>query len=160
MSALSKNESMIEIRTADPALPDALALLTAGHAAMCSLFPEKRNMKFSVDALLYDHVTLVLAYHNDVPVGCCAVSIQTDYSELKRLFVTPEARRLGVAMLLIEYVEDFACAQRSKKVMLESGVSLSAAHKLYLRAGYIQCKAFGSHEDLPKSLFFEKALAN
>lgn len=150
---------MMDIRVTDPNSPDALALLAAGQEAMQSLFPKKQKTGSSIAPLAGDRVTLAVSYQNRVPVGCCAVSIETDYSELKRLFVKPEARGLGAAALLVRYVEDVARAKRSKTIMLESGASLHAAHRLYLRLGYTQRAVFGTHEDLPESLFFEKRLA-
>ncbi|MEM7746771.1 MAG: GNAT family N-acetyltransferase [Pseudomonadota bacterium] len=150
---------MINIRRADPTSTDAVNLLTAGHRAMQSLFPAKRKVEFSVDALVACHIYLFLAYLDDVPVGCCAASNEADYSELKKLFVLPEARGYGAAAALVYRAEETARAAQNGKVMLESGAGLHAAHRLYLRLGYKRRDAFGAHEDLPTSLFFEKALA-
>lgn len=101
---------------------------------------------------------ILLAYHKETPAGCCAVFKQDGYSELKRLFVLPEMRGFGVAESLLEEVEVVARRNHSKKVMLESGIQLHAAHRLYLRLGYRKRGAFGGHNDLPESLFFEKKL--
>jgi len=149
---------VIEIRPTDPISTEALALLAAGHKAMQAQFPEKRKVDFSVDALMGDQVKLLLAYRNEVPIGCCAVSIETDHSELKRLFVAPKMRGHGVAELLVQGAEYVSRDSRRKKIMLESGVDLHAAHRLYLRLGYKQRGVFGVHKDLPESLFFEKSL--
>ena len=148
----------IEVRSANPNSPDALALLAAGHEAMHSLFSGKRIVDFSITALMADNVHLFLAYHEEAAVGCCAVSNEADYSELKKLFVLPEARGLGVAASLICRAEETARAAQSGKVMLESGAGLHAAHRLYLRLGYERRGVFGLHEDLSTSLFFEKSL--
>ncbi len=150
---------VIEIHPTEPTSTDALALLAAGHKAMQAQFPEKRKMDFSVDALMGDQVELLLAYRNEGPIGCCAVSIETDYAELKRLFVAPEMRGHGVAELLVRRVEHVSRNRRRKKVMLESGARLLAAHRLYLRLGYERRGVFGMHKNLSDSLFFEKTVA-
>lgn len=150
----------IEIRSAEPMSTDALALLAAGHKAMQSQFSAKRAIDFSVDALTADHAEVFLAYREHVPVGCCAVSNETHYSELKKLFVASQARGLGIAAMLIQHTERTARSAGSAKMMLESGAGLHPAHRLYRRLGYTQRAAFGPHKDLPDSLFFEKPLTS
>ncbi|WP_299408716.1 GNAT family N-acetyltransferase [uncultured Roseobacter sp.] len=153
-----KMNKNIEVHEADPDSATAQALLKAGHTAMQAEFPKKRNVEFDPKSLAAGGMTLFIGYLDGEPVGCCALSLQPEFSELKKLYVTPSARGLGVAELLIRHVENYARTSGSKKIMLESGVRLHAAHRLYDRLGYRSCGAFGNHEPDPESSFFHKNL--
>lgn len=148
----------IEVREANPNAQDALALLMAGHKAMQSEFPDKKQHEFSIEALTSDRVKVILAYLDGVPAGCCAIFLETGYAELKKLFVVPKARGHGIAEMLIQHSEDLARAHRYGKLMLESGVGLHAAHRLYCRLGYKQRGVFGTHKALGDSMFFERSI--
>lgn len=148
----------VEIRHSDAQSPQSERLFAAAHEAMQPIHPNINNAAFSMDPLRAVGVKLLLAFHKESPAGCCAVFKQDGYSELKRLFVLPEMRGSGVAEGLLEEVEAVARRNQTRKIMLESGIRLEAAHRLYLRLGYRKRGAFGGHDDLPESLFFEKTL--
>lgn len=148
----------VEIQHSDAQSPQSVRLFAAAHEAMQSIHPNIHSAAFSMDPLRAVGIKLLLAFHKESPAGCCAVFKQDGYSELKRLFVLPEMRGFGVAEGLLEEVEAVARRNHTRKIMLESGIRLEAAHRLYLRSGYKKRGAFGRHDDLPESLFFEKKL--
>ncbi|WP_187430193.1 GNAT family N-acetyltransferase [Roseobacter fucihabitans] len=148
----------VEIRHSDAQSPQSVMLFSAAYEAMQSLYPNTQKAAFSMEPLRAIGVKILLAFCDESPAGCCAVFEQKGYSEVKRLFVFPEMRGFGIAEGLLEEVEAVARRSHSKKVMLESGTQLLAAHRLYLRRGYERRAAFDGHEDLPESLFFEKRL--
>ena len=145
----------VEIRQSEAHSPHSVKLFSAAYESMQSIYPNTQKAAFSMDPLRADGVKLLLAFHKESPAGCCAIFKLDGYSELKRLFVLPEMREFGVAEGLLEEVEAVARRNHTRKIMLESGIRLEAAHRLYLRSGYRKRGAFGGHDDLPESLFFE-----
>lgn len=148
----------IEIHQSDASDPDAVMLFRARNDAMHFFYPQKGSAGFSAGELSEPQAIILLAYLSFAPVGCCALHLEKDYSELKKLFVLPNMRGRGIAEELLQGIEDIARAHQSRKVMLESGALLSGAHRLYLRMGYKKRQVFGAHKNLPESLFFEKAI--
>lgn len=130
----------IIVERTDPQSPAAQELLQAGHAAMQALFPAKRQVAFSIAPPLANNVHLFTARADGRAVGCCALFLNRDFAELKKLYVAPEARRQGVADRLIAYAEAVAVDAGFAQLKLETGVTLTASHRLYARRG-----AFGDH---------------
>jgi GNAT superfamily N-acetyltransferase len=65
-----------------------------------------------------------------------------DTAELKRMFVIQEFRGLGVAKLLMDTLTDHLKGLGYKRVFLLSSIAQEAAHKSYLRYGFIQSTTF------------------
>ncbi len=82
-----------------------------------------------------------------------------DYAEIKRIFVDPSARGLGLAKALLSRLESESRLLGLSEMKLETGISQPEAIGLFERCGYAQCPAFG---DYPKgdaySYFMQKTL--
>ena len=149
---------VIIVERADPRSPSARELLRAGHAAMQALFPAKRQVAFSIEPFLADSVLLFVASGAGRDVGCCALFLNRDFAELKRLYVAPNARRQGAADRLVAHAEKVAMGAGFTQLKLETGATLSASHQLYARHGFTQCEVFGDHAPSSESLFLVKQL--
>lgn len=99
----------------------------------------------------------VLAFLGDQPVGCCALKGQGDgLGEVKRLWVSPDARGLSLSKRLMTQIEDHARALGITRLQLDTNKKLTAARKLYEGAGW---REIARYNDNPYAeLFFEKAL--
>jgi putative acetyltransferase len=148
---------VISVELADPRHPDVQELLRTGHAAMHAQFPAKRQIPFSIESLLADGGHVFVARAEGRAVGCCALFLSGEFAELKKVYVAPDARRQGAADHLVAHVEAFAKGAGFEQLKLETGVTLSAAYRLYLRRGFTRCDAFGSHVKSSESLFFTKS---
>jgi putative acetyltransferase len=96
-------------------------------------------------------------------MGCGGVAFDDGFAELKRMFVRPAARGKGVAQAVLAQLERDARAKGYKRLVLETGDTLGPAQRLYERAGFRRCEAFGHYRALPpatieRSYFFEKRL--
>ncbi|MFY0690563.1 MAG: GNAT family N-acetyltransferase [Paracoccaceae bacterium] len=149
----------IEITSADPRSPEALALLQASHDLMNSLYPPEHNHYLSVDELCIPSIHFVVARLNGEAKGCAALSDQTTYGELKSMFVAPETRGSGLGAALMDHLESVARASGLAAIKLETGDTLDAAHRLYARHGFVICGPFGAYVEGPHSVFMEKQLA-
>lgn len=148
----------IRVHLEDPHHPEATALLRQSHALMEELFPAESNHYLSIDALLAPEISFFAASDKEGIKGCAALADKGDYGELKSMFVSPDARGLGIAQLLLDQIETAAREKSLPKLMLETGYLLEAAHKLYRKSGFKDRGPFGDYNEDPNSLFMEKPL--
>jgi len=78
--------------------------------------------------------------------------------ELKKLFVTDDARGVGAARALLAAVEDDARARGLTSVVLQTGIRQPPAVALYVSAGYRAVVPFGPYVGDAHSLLFAKQL--
>jgi GNAT superfamily N-acetyltransferase len=79
-------------------------------------------------------------------------------AELKRMYVIPEARGLGVARRILAALEDDARAAGRTRMVLETGSKQPEAVALYTSSGYEPCAKFGHYRFHELSLCYAKAL--
>jgi putative acetyltransferase len=97
------------------------------------------------------------------PAGCGGLAFYNGFAEVKRMYVRDEARGRGVARAILDRIEMAARDGGQAVLRLETGAHQAAAMRLYERAGFRTCSAFGDYVDMPPaaivtSLFFEKNL--
>lgn len=80
-------------------------------------------------------------------------------AELKRMYVIPEARGLGLARRLLALLEEDARAAGRTRMVLETGTAQPEAIALYVSSGYEPCAKFGHYRDYENSRCFAKPLA-
>ncbi len=81
---------------------------------------------------------------------------QPEYAEVKRMYVKPEARRLGIGAAILRELEGLARQEKRTCIRLETGVHQPEALALYRRAGYVDRGPFGDYPADPLSVFMEK----
>ncbi|WNI18616.1 GNAT family N-acetyltransferase [Actinacidiphila sp. ITFR-21] len=71
-------------------------------------------------------------------------------AEIKRMFVVPEARGLGLARALLAELETTAAAAGRTRMVLETGLRQPEAIALYTSCGYLSVPKFGfyRHDEL------------
>lgn len=148
----------LAITYGDPRDPGARHLLESSHALMQSLFPVEANHFLSLDALCRDEIKFLVAREGDKTLGCVALANKRDYGEVKSMFVDPDARGKSVGAKLLTRLEEEAQVLGLIVLNLETGDKLHAAHRLYERAGFTYCDAFGEYQAGPFSLFMTKRL--
>ncbi|MFJ9829289.1 GNAT family N-acetyltransferase [Streptomyces sp. NPDC101160] len=79
-------------------------------------------------------------------------------AELKRMYVVPEARGLGLARRILALLEADARTAGRTRMVLETGTAQPEAIALYTSSGYEPCAKFGYYRDYPNSRCFAKAL--
>lgn len=80
---------------------------------------------------------LLLARHEQTPVGCVALQrIDASRAEMKRLYVPPSARGLGVGRKLVEQVLGEAQAMGYSEVVLDTLPTMLEAQHLYRAFGF------------------------
>lgn len=80
-------------------------------------------------------------------------------AELKRMYVVPEARGLGLARSILAALEENARAAGRLRMVLETGTAQPEAIALYTSSGYEPCVKFGHYRAYENSRCFAKPLA-
>ncbi|MFE4862460.1 GNAT family N-acetyltransferase [Streptomyces sp. NPDC056670] len=81
-------------------------------------------------------------------------------AELKRMYVVPEARGLGLARRILAALEADARRAGRTRMVLETGTKQPEAITLYASTGYEPCEKFGHYRTYDTSRCFAKPLNN
>lgn len=142
-----------------PDTPDAQLLIAELEAHLAPFYPATSRHGYSVEKLIQQGVAFFVTRHDDVPAGCGGVQFfNGEYGELKRMFVRPQFRGLGLAKLMLEHLENYALEHGIRVLRLETGIHQIEAIGLYQQMGYQPIPPFGEYVDDPLSRFFEKRL--
>jgi GNAT superfamily N-acetyltransferase len=137
------------------------ALIAALNAELSTQYPEPGATHFRLDPseVAGDRGAFLVAFLAGAPVACGAVRLVTaDAAELKRMYVVPTARGLGIGRALLEALEGQARHLGATRLVLETGVRQAAALVLYQRAGFLPIPPFGEYQNSPTSVCMGKAL--
>lgn len=80
-------------------------------------------------------------------------------AELKRMYVIPEARGLGLARRILAVLEEDAKAAGRTRMVLETGIRQPEAIALYLSVGYLPCAKFGHYREYENSRCYARPLS-
>ncbi|MGW7053826.1 GNAT family N-acetyltransferase [Streptomyces sp. NPDC054887] len=79
-------------------------------------------------------------------------------AEIKRMYVRPESRGLGLARRILAALEDDARAAGRTRMVLETGTQQPEAIALYVSSGYAPTAKFGHFREYEDSRCFAKPL--
>jgi putative acetyltransferase len=139
--------------------PEVHALLHQSDAYHASLYPAESNHLVDVGVLTAPGARFLVARRDGLAVGCGALVIGPDgEAELKRMFVVPEMRGLGIGARILMALEAAGRNEGVRVIRLETGVRQPESLALYRRHGYMERGPFGSYRHDPLSTFFEKRI--
>lgn len=99
----------------------------------------------------------VVAYENEVAIGCGAIKKYTDDTmEIKRMYVPVDQRGKGIATLILQALEKWTAELSYKKCILETGIKQPEAIALYLKNGYKIIPNYGQYANVENSVCFDK----
>jgi GNAT superfamily N-acetyltransferase len=78
--------------------------------------------------------------------------------EVKRMYVAPSARRVGLARLMLAHLEATARTAGGDVMILETGVRQPEAMALYEAAGYERIESFGYYRRYPDNRCYGRVL--
>ncbi len=149
---------MIEIKRVDPRVADYVALLKDSDDYAASLYPAESNHMLDIETLLRPQMNFFGVIIDGVVKGCGGFWAHDHYVEIKRVYIDPSARGLGLSRNLMTVLEDEARVLGFKIARLETGVSQPEALGLYRALGYAERGPFGDYKLDPLSVFMEKML--
>jgi putative acetyltransferase len=102
---------------------------------------------------------VVVAYSGEIPVACGAIKeFDRKTMEVKRMFTVESHRGKGLAKQVLTELENWALELGYSKCILETGLRLPDAMRLYQRNGYHQIPNYGQYVEMENSICFEKKL--
>src|SRR5215469_11444176 len=133
--------SAVQVTRSDPRHPDARFCLRAYFGELAQRFDGGFDPARSISAddgeLTPPAGLLLVATLHGEPVGCGALKFHDAApAEIKRMWVTPAARGLGLGRRLLTELEARAAARGVRTLRLETNRTLGEAIGLYRAAGY------------------------
>jgi DNA-binding MarR family transcriptional regulator/GNAT superfamily N-acetyltransferase len=151
----------LEIRSVDPECTDARYCLAEYVAELNRR--SRRRFDPSVGATALPHEVrppagqFFVVYLQGEPTGCGAVKHHANApAEIKRMWIAPRARGLGLGRRLLETLEACARAGGAHVAHIETSAVLSEARALYTSSGWTEVPAF--NDEPFADHWFEKAL--
>ncbi|NGN67472.1 MarR family transcriptional regulator [Streptomyces sp. A7024] len=153
--------SLVRISVADPRQPEARQCIRAYVAELGQRFADGFEPARSIPAddadLTPPAGLLLVAMVHEEPVGCVALKFRPDSrAEVKRMWVAPAVRGLGLGRRLLAEIEARAADRGVRTLRLETNRTLDEAIELYRTAGYREVPAF--NDEPYAHHWFEKSL--
>jgi len=150
-----------KIATESPLQDDVRALVAALNAYAFSKTPAEHCHHMTVEQMAADDTTLFVARDaSGAPLGMGALRRHVGgVGEVKRMFVAPEARGLGVGGAILARIEALARQEGLSRVVLETGANFDAAKHIYERGGFASCEPVLDYPPSPWTAFYAKSLA-
>lgn len=149
----------MQIHLESPQQADVQTLIAELDAYQQTLYPAE--CVYSLDLASLPPETLLFAVARDAAGAaraCGAIVVTPAFGELKRMYVHPDSRGLGLARRLLALLEEQALARGCRLLTLETGIHQPDAIALYARHGYQRRGPYGDYRDDPFSVFMEKPL--
>ena len=152
---------LVDVAAADPVSDAAQYCLRSYYAELNERFDTGFDPALSLlpdtTELIEPAGLLLVARLRDEPIGCVALKLHGgEPAEVKRMWVVPSARGLGVGRRLLSEVEQRAADRGVRALRLDTNKSLREAHNLYRSSGYREVEPF--NDEPYAHLWFEKRL--
>jgi DNA-binding MarR family transcriptional regulator/GNAT superfamily N-acetyltransferase len=141
--------SAVQVDVCDPRRADARFCLESYFAELARRFDAGFDPELTISADA-DELTppaglLLVATLHAEPVGCAAIKFHDgEPAEIKRMWVSPRVRGLGLGRRLLAGLEARAAARQVGVLRLETNRALAEAISLYRAAGYREVPAFNT----------------
>ncbi|MCP1852615.1 MULTISPECIES: bifunctional helix-turn-helix transcriptional regulator/GNAT family N-acetyltransferase [Bradyrhizobium] len=158
-SALGRDGTALD--EMDPRSDEARYCLGEYYAELARRFEKGFDVKLSRDPEAKDMVrprgSFIVAMSDGLPIGCVGLKGSGgEFAEIKRLWVAPGARSLGLGRRLMDAAEQAARELGIAVLRLDTNSALPEAGQLYRRTGWTEIPRF--NDDPYPDLFFEKHL--
>jgi ribosomal protein S18 acetylase RimI-like enzyme len=139
--------TMVKVAPVDPSHPHARHCLREYFTELDRRFDvgfdPQNSIPADADDLRLPSGVLLVATLRSEPVGCGALKLHGDQpAEIKRMWVAPTTRGLGLGRRLLSELERHAAEHGARQVRLETNRALTEAIALYRAAGYREVPPF------------------
>ncbi len=154
--------SAVRVATEDPGSADARWCLEQYFAELDARFETGFDVSLSISADAHELTppagALLIARERARAIGCGAIKLHPGApAELKRMWVAPEARGVGLGRRILRELERLARDAGAQVVRLETNRALGEAIELSRGSGYLEVPAF--HDEPYAHHWFEKRLS-
>jgi GNAT superfamily N-acetyltransferase len=135
---------------------DFIALITALDKSLWESYPELKSDYWG-NNIIELNPNVVVIYLNEKPVACgCFKKYDKNTIEIKRMFVSPEARGLGLAKKIVQVLELWAKELGFSFSVLETLYKQKEAIGLYQKIGYVIVDNYEPYVGLENSICMKK----
>jgi len=154
-----KAEDNISIKPADPRSPPIQKMISELDDYQAALYPPESNHLEPLGKLIPPDYYFIAAWEGHYVLGIASFRrVSGTYVEIKRLYVPHQNRGLGLAIKLMDALEEKALQEGYSEARLETGIHQNEALSLYQKLGYEKTGPFGSYQEDPFSVFMRKKL--
>ncbi len=154
--------STVTVTREAPDSPEAADLVAELEAHLAARYPPASRRGYSIDRLLDEDVEFFVIRDAGSPAGCGGLLFVDGpggaYGELKRMYVRPAFRGLGLGRRLLDQLTERVRARGIDLVRLETGIHQREAIALYEGAGFVPIPPFGPYTADPLSRCYELRL--
>lgn len=139
--------------------PDFVALVALFDKQLVDTYGADVMKEYNPHNALDGIIRAVVVTCEGEPCACGGIRRFSDDSvEIKRIFVKPAFRRLGLGRIVMQRLEELAVASGYERAVLETAADMAAAQVLYEKCGFTRMKNYAPYENNPLSVCFEKHL--
>jgi DNA-binding MarR family transcriptional regulator/GNAT superfamily N-acetyltransferase len=159
--AISLRRDQIALEEKDPRHEDARYCLNEYYAELARRFEKGFDVSLSrdpdADDMIRPRGAFLVAMSDGLPIGCVGLKGSGgEVAEIKRLWVAPSARGLGLAKRFMTAAENIARELSVTVLRLDTNSALPEATQLYRGTGWNEIDRF--NDDPYPDTFFEKRL--
>ncbi|MEM8906292.1 MAG: GNAT family N-acetyltransferase [Bacteroidota bacterium] len=104
---------------------------------------------------------VILAYQEGQAVACGALKRYDAITmEIKRMYVSPSARKQGIASQVLQALEQWAYELQAQSCILETGTQQPEAIQLYQKNAYQRIPNYAQYEGVTNSICMEKKMTD
>lgn len=147
----------VTITLESPASDEGRLIVSELEDEIGPMYPSESQHGYSVEKLIAERVAFFLVRVDGQVAGCGGVQLHgTDYGELKRMYVRPAFRGMGLARRLVDRLAEHARVNGVTNLRLETGIHQDSAIGLYERMGFMKVPPFPPYQLDPLSVFYER----
>ncbi|ROO58917.1 acetyltransferase (GNAT) family protein [Micromonospora sp. Llam0] len=142
--------------------PDVVLLLRCFYEEQVGRYGFAEPATLDSAAYIAPHGAFVVAYGPGGPIGCGGFrwyEPETGTVEIKKTFLLPGARGLGVGRALLSRLEDQAAGWGARRAVLETGVRNTVALTFFVELGYQPIDSYVAGRDPAINRAFMKRLS-
>lgn len=125
--------------------PVALRMIAALNADLRARYPGAPVFGIETDGFEENGGRFAVGYDADVPVACGALRPFGERAEFKRIYVVPQRRGRGLAVAMMNFLEETARQAGYRAAVLETGSGQPEAIALYKKLGWQEIDPFGEY---------------
>jgi GNAT superfamily N-acetyltransferase len=149
-------DSILKVVKTTSENPDFIALITALDKSLWESYPELKSNYWG-NNIIELNPNVVVIYLGEKPVACgCFKKYDKNTMEIKRMFVSPEARGLGLAKKILQELELWAKELGFLFSVLETLYKQKEAISLYQKVGYAIVDNYEPYVGLENSICMKK----
>ena len=149
----------VTIAIETPLQDEVRQLIAELNTYLLSLFPPEVCSHLTVEQMSQPETTVFIARDGGAAMACGALRGHGNgIGEVKRMYTRPSHQGRRIGGQIVEAIEALARSEGLTQLVLETGLGLDAAWRVYERAGFERCGPVLHYPDIPSSAFYQKAL--